>query len=210
MAGPRFFGFVIGGALPVTVASNWLATAWDQNAALQVATPGVSAIEQVALRWLLEILGLPPQSAGAFVTGGTVANFTALAAARHRVLANAGWDVEEQGMAGAPPLTVLVGEEAHPTLLKSLSLLGLGRATARRIPVDGQGRMRLDALEVPTVAASSVGGARPDEHDAKAVRARLRRIDGDVAKRPGGRHKKAIGVFTAASSEEREQRDADE
>ncbi|MEO8314584.1 MAG: pyridoxal-dependent decarboxylase [Pseudomonadota bacterium] len=159
MAGRRFFGFVIGGALPVTVASNWLTTAWDQNAALQVATPGVAAIEQVALRWLLEILGLPAQSAGAFVTGATVANFTALAAARHRVLANAGWDVEEQGLTGAPPVTVLVGEEAHPTLLKSLSLLGFGRGALKRIPVDGQGRMRaeLPAINGPTIVCTQAG-----------------------------------------------------
>jgi glutamate/tyrosine decarboxylase-like PLP-dependent enzyme len=168
MAGPRFFGFVIGGALPVTVASNWLTTAWDQNAALQVATPGVSAVEQVALRWLLEILGLPSQSAGAFVTGATIANFTALAAARHRVLANAGWDVEEQGMIGAPPVTVLVGEEAHSTLFKSLGLLGFGRATLKRIPVDGQGRMRADQLPPlhgPTILCTQAGNINTGAFD---------------------------------------------
>jgi glutamate/tyrosine decarboxylase-like PLP-dependent enzyme len=169
MAGPRFFGFVIGGALPVTVASNWLTTAWDQNAALQVATPGVSAVEQVALRWLLEILGLPSQSAGAFVTGATVANFTALAAARHRVLANAGWDVEEQGLIGAPAVTVLVGEEAHPTLLKSLGLLGFGRATLKRIPVDDQGRIRADHLPQihgPTILCMQAGNLNTGAFDA--------------------------------------------
>jgi glutamate/tyrosine decarboxylase-like PLP-dependent enzyme len=168
MAGPRFFGFVIGGALPVTVASNWLTTAWDQNAALQMATPGVSAVEQVALRWLLEVLGLPSQSAGAFVTGATVANFTALAAARHRVLANAGWDVEEQGLAGAPPVTVVVGEEAHPTLLKSLSLLGFGRATVKRIPVDGEGRMQVDqlpAIHGPTILCTQAGNLNTGAFD---------------------------------------------
>jgi glutamate/tyrosine decarboxylase-like PLP-dependent enzyme len=168
MAGPRFFGFVIGGALPITVASNWLTTAWDQNAALQVATPGVSAVEQVALRWLLEILGLPSQSAGAFVTGATLANFTALAAARHRVLANAGWDVEEQGLIGAPPVTVLVGEEAHSTLFKSLGLLGFGRATLKRIPVDGQGRMRPDQLprlHGPTILCTQAGNINTGAFD---------------------------------------------
>jgi glutamate/tyrosine decarboxylase-like PLP-dependent enzyme len=168
MAGPRFFGFVIGGALPVTVASNWLATAWDQNAALQMATPGVAAVEQVALRWLLEILGLPSQSAGGFVTGGTVANFTALAAARHRVLANAGWEVEEQGLAGAPPVTVMVGEEAHSTLFKSLSLLGFGRATLKRIPVDEQGRLRVDqlpAIHGPTIVCTQLGNINTGAFD---------------------------------------------
>jgi glutamate/tyrosine decarboxylase-like PLP-dependent enzyme len=168
MAGPRFFGFVIGGALPVTVASNWLATAWDQNAALQVATPGVSAVEQVALHWLLDVLGLPAQSAGAFVTGATVANFTALAAARHRVLANAGWDVEEEGLAGAPTVTVIVGEEAHPTLLKSLTLLGFGRATVKRIPVDRQGRLRAELLPPvsgPTILCTQAGNLNTGAFD---------------------------------------------
>lgn len=168
MAGPRFFGFVIGGALPVTVASNWLTTAWDQNAALQVATPGVSAVELVALRWLLEVLDLPPQCAGAFVTGATIANFTALAAARHRVLANAGWDVEEQGLAGAPHITVIVGDEAHPTLLKSLSLLGFGRGTLRRIPVDGAGRMRAELLPPisgPTILCTQAGNLNTGAFD---------------------------------------------
>lgn len=167
-AGSRFFGFVIGGSLPVTVASNWLSTAWDQNAALQVVTPGVSAVEQVALRWLLEIFGLPAQSAGAFVTGGTIANFTALAAARHRVLANVGWDVEEQGLAAAPPVTVVVGAEAHSTLFKSLSLLGFGRAALKRIPVDGQGRMRADQLPPihgPTIVCTQAGNINTGAFD---------------------------------------------
>src|SRR5688500_9328726 len=115
MAGPRFFGFVIGGSLPVTVAANWLATAWDQNSALYRVTPGTAHLENVALRWLVELLGLPPESGGGFVTGATVANFTALAAARHGVLERAGWNVEADGLFGAPPITVVVGGEAHPS-----------------------------------------------------------------------------------------------
>ena len=168
MAGPRFFGFVIGGALPVTVASNWLATAWDQNAALQQATPGVSRLEIVALRWLLELLDLPAESSGAFVTGATLANMTALAAARHRLLANVGWSVESQGLFGAPPITVMVGEEAHPTLLKSLALLGLGRDRVQRIPVDLQGRMRLAALPAidgPTIICTQAGNINSGAFD---------------------------------------------
>lgn len=168
MAGPRFFGFVVGGSLPVTVASNWLTTAWDQNASFQVATPGVAAVEQVALRWLLEILDLPADSAGAFVTGATVANFTALAAARHRVLANAGWDVEEQGLSGAPPVTVMAGKEAHPTLMKSLMLLGFGRATVHRVPVDGEGRMRADLIPPivgPTIICTQAGNLNTGAFD---------------------------------------------
>lgn len=145
-AGGRFFGFVIGAALPVTVAANWLAGAWDQNAGLSEVTPGVARLEEVALRWLTELLGLPPGTGAGFVTGATVANFTALAAARNAVLARAGWNVEAQGLFGAPPITVVAGAEAHPTLLKSLGMLGLGRSRIVRVPVDGQGRMRADAL----------------------------------------------------------------
>lgn len=146
MAGPRFFGFVISGALPVALAANWLATAWDQNSALYKVSPATAALEQIALRWLVDLLGLPADCGGAFVTGATMANFTALAAARHLVLARVGWNVEADGLFGAPPITVVVGAEAHPTLFKALGLLGLGRNRVVRVPVDGQGRMRPDAL----------------------------------------------------------------
>lgn len=154
MAGPRFFGFVIGGALPVTLAANWLAGAWDQNTALYLATPGVSHLEQVTLGWLNDLFGLPAATAGAFVTGATMANFTALAAARHAVLKRAGWSVEADGLFGAPPITVVVGNEVHPTLLKSLGLLGLGRDRVVRVPVDEQGRMLADKL--PKIAAPAI------------------------------------------------------
>ncbi len=146
MAGRRFFGFVIGGSLPVTLATNWLAGAWDQNSALYSVTPGTAHLEQVALRWLIDLFGLPAGSGGAFVTGATVANFCGLAAARHAVLARAGWNVEADGLFGAPPITVVVGAEAHPSLIKSLGLLGLGRDRVVKVPVDGQGRMRADML----------------------------------------------------------------
>src|SRR5208337_884369 len=127
MAGPRFFGFVIGGSLPASLAANWLAGAWDQNSAYFSPTPATATLEQVALRWLLDLFGLPPNAAGAFVTGATLANFSALAAARHAVLSRAGWNVEADGLIGAPPVTLIIGEEAHPTVFKSLGLLGLGR-----------------------------------------------------------------------------------
>lgn len=146
MAGPRFFGFVIGGTLPAALAASWLATAWDQNSALYNVTPATAVIEQVALRWLLDVLGLPPNGGGAFVTGTTVAHFSALAAARHALLARLGWNVEADGLFGAPPLEVIVSEEAHPTLLKALAMLGLGRNRVLKIPVDGNGAMRLDRL----------------------------------------------------------------
>jgi glutamate/tyrosine decarboxylase-like PLP-dependent enzyme len=149
-AGPRFFGFVIGGALPAALAANWLATAWDQNAAIASITPGVARVEAVALRWIVDVLRLPVTTEGAFVTGATMANFTALAAARHAVLAHAGWDVAADGLVGAPPVTIMAGEEAHPTLLKALALLGFGRRHVVRLPVDSQGRVRAESVPRPS------------------------------------------------------------
>jgi glutamate/tyrosine decarboxylase-like PLP-dependent enzyme len=145
-AGPRYFGFVVGGSLPAALAASWLAGAWDQNAGLVVLSPAAVAIEEVALRWVVSSLRLPPECAGGFVTGATMGNFTCLAAARHALLARAGWNVEEQGLFGAPPITVVVGDEVHVSLLKALSLLGFGRERLVRVPVDDQGRMRADAL----------------------------------------------------------------
>jgi glutamate/tyrosine decarboxylase-like PLP-dependent enzyme len=168
MAGPRFFGFVIGGSLPVALAANWLAGSWDQNAALYEVTPGVARIEEVTSRWLVELFGFPPATAASFVTGATMANFTALAAARHAVLGNAGWNVEADGLCGSPPITVIIGEEAHPTLLKSLGMLGLGRRRALRVPVDGQGRMRADALpkfKGPTILCLQAGNINTGAFD---------------------------------------------
>lgn len=167
-AGPRFYGFVIGGSLPVSLAANWLAGAWDQNSALYNTTPGTAVIEQVALDWLLDLFGLPKDSAGAFVTGATVANFTALAAARNRVLSKAGWNVEADGLFGAPPITVIVGAEVHPSVLKSLGMLGLGRSRLVKVPVDDQGRMRADALpEIngPTIICLQAGNVNTGAFD---------------------------------------------
>jgi glutamate/tyrosine decarboxylase-like PLP-dependent enzyme len=141
MAGPRHFGFVIGGSLPAALAANWLAGAWDQCPGVYVASPIGAVLEEVSLGWLLDVLKLPPGSGCGFVTGATMANFSALAAARHNVLARAGWDVEADGLFGAPPVTVVIGDEAHPSLIKALGMLGLGRSRVIRVPVDGQGRM---------------------------------------------------------------------
>jgi glutamate/tyrosine decarboxylase-like PLP-dependent enzyme len=168
MAGPRFFGMVIGGSLPAALAANWLATAWDQNTGLYKLTPGTAYLETIALRWLLEFLKLPSKSGAAFVTGATVANFTALAAARHAVLKRAGWNVEADGLFGAPPITVIVGAEAHPTLFKSLGLLGLGRNRVVKVPVDGQGRMRAEALPKisgPTIICVQAGNVNTGAFD---------------------------------------------
>ena len=167
-AGPRYFGFVTGGALPVTIAANWLATAWDQNAFAHVASPAAVVLENTALRWLLDLLGLPPDAGAAFVTGATMANFTALAAARHRVLADAGWDAEAKGLFGAPAITVVVGAEAHSTLYKALGLLGLGRERVVTVPADGQGRMRADALPAmsgPTIVCLQAGNVNTGAFD---------------------------------------------
>ncbi len=168
MAGPRFFGFVIGGVLPATLAANWLAGAWDQNSALAGVTPLPAKLEDVALRWLRDVLGLPPETGVGFVTGATVANFTCLAAARHSVLAQAGWDVEADGMFGAPEVAVVVGEEAHPTLFKSLGLAGFGRNRVVRVPVDEQGRMRADVfpnLSGPTIVCLQAGNVNSGAFD---------------------------------------------
>src|SRR5262245_38488824 len=145
-AGGRFFGFVIGSSLPATVAASFLATAWDQNAGIVAASPVSAKLEEVAMRWMLELLDLPPQCAAGFVTCATQANFVALAAARHALLARRGWQVETQGLFGAPPITVVVGEQFHVSVQKALSLAGLGRDRVIKVPVDDRGRMRADAL----------------------------------------------------------------
>ncbi len=145
-AGPRYFGFVIGGAIPAAAGANWLATAWDQNAGLAIASPAGAKLEEVAAGWLLELLGLPRESGVGFVTGATMANFTALCAARHRLLRRAGWDVESRGLFGAPELRVVVGEEVHASMAKALALAGLGRDRVERVPTDAQGRMVAAAL----------------------------------------------------------------
>ena len=166
IAGRRFFGFVIGGSLPAALGANWLAS--DQNAGLFAATPISATLEEVSLRWLLDALGLPEESGGAFVTGATMANFTALAAARHAVLERVGWDVEARGLFGAPEIQVVVGEEAHPSVIKSLCMLGMGRERVVRVPVDRQGRMlseALPALKSPGIVCVQVGNVNTGSCD---------------------------------------------
>jgi len=153
-AGGRYFGFVTGGALPVTVAAQYLAAGWDQNCFSFVSSPAVACLETTALRWLKEALGLPSSAEGALVTGATMANFTCLAAARNWTLHQHGWDVDQKGLFGAPALTVVLGEEAHATIYKVLSMLGLGRERVLRVPADTQGRMRADCL--PDISGPAV------------------------------------------------------
>jgi glutamate/tyrosine decarboxylase-like PLP-dependent enzyme len=170
-AGGRYFGFVMGGSLPVTVAANWLAAAWDQNAVMAVTSPVAAALEDVASRWMLEILGLPSESGVGFVGCDTVAIFVALAAARRALLLREGWDVDERGMFGAPPITVVVSEETHVAVHKSLGLLGLGRERVVRVPTDSQGRMRANALprvmglKVPTLICVQAGNVNTGSFD---------------------------------------------
>lgn len=167
-AGGRYFGFVNGSSLPATVAANWLAAAWDQNAGLTIESPVAAAVEKIALGWLIRLLDLPPTCEGSFVTGATMANFTALAAARNSVLRKAGWDVESEGLFGAPPVTVVVGDEVHPTVLKGLGLLGLGRGRVVNIPTDSQGRMRPDAFPVissPSIVCLQAGNVNTGSFD---------------------------------------------
>ena len=146
MPSGRFFGWVIGGVLPATLAADWLTSTWDQNAGLLASSPAAAGVEWVASEWLLDLLGLPANSAVGFVTGAMIANFTCLAAARHEVLRRAGWNVERDGLHGAPQVTVIVGEERHETVDVALRFLGLGEARSIVVPADDQGRVRLDVL----------------------------------------------------------------
>jgi glutamate/tyrosine decarboxylase-like PLP-dependent enzyme len=160
----RFFGFVFGGATPAALAADWLTTAWDQNAGLYAAAPAAAVVEEVAASWLVELFGLPTNTSVGFVTGAQMANFTGLAAARHDVLRRAGWDVERDGLIGAPKVRVLAGAERHDTVDRALRFLGLGTSCIEPIAVDNQGRMRADALaealapaDGPTIVCAQVG-----------------------------------------------------
>jgi glutamate/tyrosine decarboxylase-like PLP-dependent enzyme len=175
-AGPRFFGFVVGGSLPAALAADWLAAAWDQNAGLFVLGPAAATVEDVAAGWLTELLGLPATASCGFVTGGLGANFGGLAAARNHVLARAGWDVERDGLLGAPPVEVVVGAERHVTIDVALRYLGLGSGRLRVVPADDQGRMDpaalgevLAAVEGPTIVCAQAGNVNTGAFDPLAA-----------------------------------------
>ena len=167
-AGGRYFGFVTGGALPVTVAAQYLAAGWDQNCFSFISSPAVACIESTALRWVKEALGLPVSAEGTLVTGATMANFTCMAAARNQILQEHGWDVDRQGLFGAPVLTVVLGDEAHASIYKVLSMLGLGRDRILRVPSDDQGRMRaelLPPLKGPAIVCIQAGNVSSGAFD---------------------------------------------
>ncbi|MFL5749663.1 MAG: pyridoxal phosphate-dependent decarboxylase family protein [Chloroflexota bacterium] len=172
-AGPRYFGFVIGGSLPSTVAADWLTTAWDQNGFAYVMSPAGSVVEEVTAAWLLDVFALPPDASVGFASGATMATFTGLAAGRHRVLQRAGWDVEAEGLIGAPDVAVVLGAEVHATVLASLQMVGLGSRRPLRVAVDGQGRMRADRLrealdsvaDRPTIVSAQSGNVNTGAFD---------------------------------------------
>ncbi len=167
-AGGRYFGFVVGGSLPAALAANWLAGAWDQESGQAIAAPIAAALESICADWLRGILGLPPDCGVGFVTGATMANFSALAAARHALLKREGWDVEAQGLIGAPPITVIVGDQVHVSVLKALGLVGLGRQRVTRVPVDDQGRIlpaALPAIQGPTIVCIQAGNVNTGAFD---------------------------------------------
>jgi len=170
--GPRYFGFVTGGAYPATVAADWLATGADQNVAVYVMSPVGAVVEDVAAGWLRDIFGLPRDASAGFTTGAMMANFTGLAAARHHVLAKAGWDVEADGLQGAPRVHVVVGAERHATIDASLRYLGLGHGTAHVVPADEQGRLRADLVagvladcDGPTIVCAQAGNVNSGGFD---------------------------------------------
>ena len=195
--GPRYFGFVTGGTLPVAQAAAWLTAAWDQNAALQVMSPTAAVLGNVALRWVTGLLGLPAGTGGGFVTGATMANATCLATARDTVLTRHGWDAAGQGLVGAPPVTVVAGEQVHATVRKALGLTGLGRDRAVLLPVDDQGRIEprgLPALGGPAVVCLQAGNVNSGASDPFGPLIRWAREQGAWVHVDG-----AFGLWAAAS-----------
>jgi glutamate/tyrosine decarboxylase-like PLP-dependent enzyme len=167
-AGPRYFGFVVGGALPVASAASVLGSAWDQNAGYRALSPTAALLDELAIRWVTEALGLPTGTGGGFVSGASTANSTCLAVARDQVLIRAGWNALADGLIGAPPVRVVVGEEVHPTVLKGLGLIGLGRDRVLRLPVDEQGRIiprDLPTVDGPAIVVLQAGNVNSGASD---------------------------------------------
>ncbi len=205
VAGGRYFGFVTGGGLPAALAADWLTSAWDQNAFSFVSSPAASVIEEIAAGWVGELLGLPSEASTAFVTGCQMAHVTCLAAARHRVLADAGWDVGSRGLAGAPPLRVVTGRLRHMTVDRALRLLGIGTDALVLVDVDERGRMRTDRLagaladhDAPTVVVAQAGEVNTGEFDPVGEIADVAHGHGAWVHVDG-----AFGIWAAASTDRR-------
>ncbi len=204
-AGPRYFGFVVGGSLPVALAADWLTSAWDQNGAFYAHSPLAAAVEQIAGEWLIDLFGLSKDSSVGFVTGGTMANFTGLAAGRHALLQKLGWDVERQGLIGAPKVTVVTSDESHVSVFACLQMLGLGSEQVVRVPADEQGRMRPDQLrstiasiETPILVCAQAGNVNTGAFDP------IPEIVSAISGRPSWLHVDgAFGLWAAASSAQR-------
>ena len=199
--GPRYFGFVTGGSVPSAMATDWLVSAWDQNAQMFVMSPIAAVVEQIVAGWLTEIFGLPPTWSVGFVTGAQMANFTALLTARHHLLRQAGWDVERQGLFGAPPIEVLVGDESHRTIFTALRMLGLGAERVQRVATDPHGRIRPGDLEAvlrrgqgPCIVCAQIGNVNTGAADPILAIAALTRERGAWLHVDG-----AFGLWAAAS-----------
>ncbi len=202
-AGPRYFGFVMGGSSPTALAADWLTSTWDQNAGLFVRSPAAAVAEEIAGARLAELFGIPAGVSVGFTSGGTMANFTALAAARHAVLGEAGWDVEERGLIGAPEIYAVAGDESHVTVYGAFQMLGLGRGRVHRVPTDDQGRMRPDALRAvlrtlqgPTIVSAQAGNVNTGSFDPLPEIAAVVREHGGWLHVDG-----AIGLWAAVSPE---------
>ena len=166
--GGRYFGFVNGGSLPGAMMAKLLATVWDQNAGLYLMSPVAALLEEISSAWLIDVLGLPKQTAVGFVSGATMANFTALAAARHTLLKKAGWNVEDLGLFHAPEIMVITGDEVHVSILKALNLIGFGRERIIRVPVDAQGRIipeKIPETNGPTIICLQAGNVNSGSVD---------------------------------------------
>ena len=202
MAGPRYFGFVIGGHHPAALAADWLTSTWDQNLGLYAGGPALSIVEEVAGGWMLDLLGLPSSASFGFTTGAMMANFTGIAAGRHALLARSGWDVERQGLYGAPEIDVVVGAEAHATVQLALQYLGLGRERVHTVPTDGQGRLRADELAAslqelrgPVLVCAQAGNVNTGAFDPLSVIVQTVRSRDDAWLHIDG----AFGLWAAAS-----------
>jgi glutamate/tyrosine decarboxylase-like PLP-dependent enzyme len=203
--GPRYFGFVTGGSIPAAIAADWLVSAWDQNAQMFVMSPIAAVVEEIVAAWLKQLFGLRAAWSVGFVTGAQMATFTGLLAARHQLLRDAGWDVERDGLSGAPPLDLIVSEESHRTIFTALRMLGLGTERVQRVDTDGQGRMRADRLDAilrrtsrPCLVCAQVGNVNTGAADPVGDIARLTREHGGWLHVDG-----AFGLWAAASESRR-------